>query len=72
MARMGEGRSVYAILVGKLEGKNPLKNPGVKRSLVIFWIFMKWDVGLQSLIELVPDTDRWWALLNAVMNIRVA
>ena len=40
VARMGEMRGVYKVLVGKREGKNHLEDPGVDG------IFQKWDVGL--------------------------
>jgi len=35
------------------------------------WIFRKWDVGGMDWIELTQDRDRWWAVLNAVMKLRV-
>jgi len=33
-------------------------------------IIVKWDVGWRSMnwIDLAQDSDRWWALVNAVMN----
>jgi hypothetical protein len=39
---MGKGRGLYRILVGKLEGKRQL---GRTRTIIIRWIFRKWDVG---------------------------
>ena len=70
MARMGEGRSVHRVLVGKPEGKIPLGRPrcrwedNIKMDL--------WEVGGGGdWIELAQDRDRWWALVNTVMNLRV-
>jgi len=44
LARVGEMRGVYRVLVGKPEGKRPLGRPGVDRSIILRWIFRKWDV----------------------------
>ena len=42
---MGERTGVYRILVGKHEGKRPLRRPCVDGRIIIKWIFRKWDVG---------------------------
>ena len=70
MARMGEGRGVHRVLVGKPEGKRPLGRPR-----------RKWEdsvkMDLQEVgrggdwMELAQDRDRWRALVNMVMNLRV-
>jgi hypothetical protein len=71
VARMGETRNAYRILVGKPEGKTPLERPrrrwldNIKMDLrVIGWDGMDW-------IELAQDRDQWKALVNAAMNLRV-
>jgi hypothetical protein len=46
VARMGEGRGVYSVLVGKPEGKRHWGDPGVDGSVILRWIFRKWDVGV--------------------------
>ena len=45
MARMGEGRGVYRVLVGKPVGKRPLGRPGADGTIILRLIFRKWDVG---------------------------
>jgi hypothetical protein len=42
---MGERRNVYRVLVGKPEGRDHLKNPGVDGRIILRWIFRKWVVG---------------------------
>jgi hypothetical protein len=46
VARMGERKSVYRVLVGKSEGKNRLGDPGIDGRIVLGWIFRKWDMGV--------------------------
>jgi hypothetical protein len=42
----GEGRDVYRVFVGKLEGKRPLVDPGVDGRIILRRIFRKWDIGV--------------------------
>jgi hypothetical protein len=65
VARMGEKRGSYRILVGRPEGR-----PGVDGRIIFKWIFKKLD-GDMDRIELAQDRDRWRALANAVMKLRV-
>ena len=67
----GERRGVYRVLMGKPEGKRPFGDPGVDGRIILRWIFRKWDVGDVDWIELAQDRDRWRALVNVVMNLRV-
>jgi hypothetical protein len=69
---MGEVRKVYRVLVGKPEGKRPLGRPRrrwedwIKVDLreIVWGGYVEW-------IHLAQDRDRWWAVVNAVMNPRV-
>jgi hypothetical protein len=47
-----------------------LRDPGIDGRIILKRIFKKWDGGM-NWIELAGDRDRWWALVNAVMNLWV-
>jgi hypothetical protein len=47
-----------------------LGDPGIDGRIILKWIFKKWDAAMKW-IELAQDTDRWRALVKAVMNLRV-
>ena len=71
VARMGDRRGVYRVLVVKPEGTRPLGKPrrrwenNIKMDLQeIGCVVMDWN-------KLAQDKDRWRALMNAVMNLRV-
>ena len=46
VARMGEGRGVYRLLVGKPAGNDYWGDPRVDGSIILRWIFRKWGVGV--------------------------
>jgi len=46
VARMGEERGVYRVLVGKPEGRRPLGRPSVDGWIILGWISRRWDVGI--------------------------
>jgi hypothetical protein len=46
VARMGERRGVYRVLVGKPERKIPLGRPRRRCGTMLRWIFRKWDIGV--------------------------
>jgi hypothetical protein len=55
---MGAGTGVFKVSVGKPEGKRPLGRPGVNGTIILRWIFSKWDVGVWTgLIWLSRGTD---------------
>jgi hypothetical protein len=71
VARMGEKRNAYRLLVGKLEGKRPLGRPrrrwvdNIRMDLgEVGWGDVDWT-------DLAQDRDRWRAIVNAVMNPRL-
>jgi len=71
VARVGEGRGVYRVLVGKPEGKRPLGRPRRRWMDSIRIGLQEVGCGVMDWIELAQDRDRWWALVTALMNIRV-
>ena len=46
MARMGDRRSAFRIVVGKLIERDPLENLGLDGRLILKWIFKKRDGGI--------------------------
>jgi len=46
VARMGEERGLYRVLVGKPEGKDQRGDLGVDRWIILGWISRRWDVGM--------------------------
>ena len=71
VARMGDGRGVHRVLVGKPEGRRPLRRPR-----------RRWEDNIKMDLEevggdcgdwmvLVHDRERWRALVSTVRNLRV-
>jgi hypothetical protein len=58
-------------LVVKSEGKSPLGRLRRRWENNIKMVFQEVGCGFTDLIELAQDMGRWWALVNAVMNLRV-
>jgi predicted small integral membrane protein len=68
---MGKKRNAYRLLVGKPEGKRPLGSPRCKwidnirmDLLEVGWCDVAW-------IGLAQDRNRWRALVNSILNLRV-
>jgi len=71
VARMGERRDVYRVLVGKPEGKRPFGRPMRRWEDNMMMDLQEVICGGMDWIDLGDDRDRWRALVNAVMNLRV-
>ena len=71
MARMGEGRGVHKVLVGKPEGKRPLGIPRRRWEDNIKMDLEEVRRGCGDWMELAQDRDRWRALVSTVMNFLV-
>jgi hypothetical protein len=68
--RMGERRGVYKVLVGKPGGKRPLGRSRRRWEYNIKMDLQEVERGM-DLIDLAHEGDSWWAVVNAVMNLRV-
>jgi len=71
VARMGEGRGVHRVLVGKLEGKRPLGKPRHGWENNFKMDLQEVGGGCGDWMELAQDRERWRALVGTVMNLRV-
>ena len=71
VARMGEDRGVYRVLLGKPEGRRPLGRPRRRWVDNIRMDLQEVGCGYMDWIGLVQDRDNWRTLMNAVMNLRV-
>jgi hypothetical protein len=71
VARMGEGRSVYMVLVGRPEGNRPLGRPRRRWEDNIKMDFREIGIDGANLIQLAQDKVQWRACVNTVMNLRV-
>ena len=67
----GGGGGVHRFLVGKPEGKRPLGRPRRRWEDNIKMDFQEVGGSCGDWMELAQDRDRWRALLNTVMNLRV-
>jgi hypothetical protein len=68
---MGETRGVYRVLVGKPERKRPLGRPRRRWKNNVKIDLHEVGCGGVDCIDLAQDRDRWLALVNVVMNLRV-
>jgi len=65
------GRGVYRILVGKPEGKSPLGRARRRWEDNIKMDLHQMECVGMDWIELAQERNKWRALVNAVMNLRV-
>jgi len=68
---MGDRRGVYRVLLGKPEGRRPPGRPKHRWENNIKTDLQEVGCGVMDWIDLSQDRDRWRALVNAVMNLRV-
>jgi len=71
IAHTWEWRGVYRGLVGKPEGKRPLGRPSRRWEDNIKMDIQEEGCGGMDWIELAQDRNRWRALVNVVMSLRV-
>jgi hypothetical protein len=71
VARMGEGRSVYRVLVGKPEGKRSLGRPGCRWEDNIKLDLREIRMDGANWTRLAQDRVQYWAFVNTVMSLRV-
>jgi hypothetical protein len=69
--RMGEGRGVYRILVGRPEGRRPLGRPRRRWEDNIKLDLRKIGIDGANWIQLAKDRIQWRAFVNTVMNLQV-
>jgi hypothetical protein len=67
----GERRGAYRVLVEKPEGRRPLGRPKRRWKDNIKVDLREVEWGDADWIDLAQDRDKWRALMNAVMNLRV-
>ena len=68
---MGRGESYTGFCWGNLRESGHSGDPELDERIILRWIFKKWDVGVWTGSSWRRDRDRWRALVNAVMNLRV-
>jgi hypothetical protein len=71
VARMGEGRGVYRVLVGRPVGKRPLKRPRRRWEDNIKVDLREMGIDGANWIQLAQDRVQWRFCVNTVMNLRV-
>ena len=71
MARMGDGRGLHRVLIGKPEGKRPLGRPRRRWEDNIKMDLRQMGGGCGDWMKLAQDRDRWRALVSTLKNFRV-
>ena len=72
VARMGNRRGSYKVLVGRPQGRSPLGIPGFRKQDNIKMEFQEVRWWGMDWIDMAWDTDRWRELVNAAMNLRLS
>jgi hypothetical protein len=69
---VGEGRGVYRVLVGRSEGKRPLRRHRRRWEDNIKLDLKEIGIDGANWIQLAQNRVQWWAFVNTVMNLRVS
>jgi len=69
VARVGDKRGKYRVLMGRPQERRPLGTP--RWEDVITMDLQEMGLGGEDLIDMAQDRERWRALVNAAMNLRV-
>jgi hypothetical protein len=72
--RVEDGRGVYGVLVGRLEGKRPLERRRHRREDKIKMDLRELVIdGIDGAnwIQMAQDRVQWWAFVNTVMNLQI-
>ena len=48
-----------------------MQDPGIDGRIILKWNIKQWDGGGMGWIDLAQERDRWWALVNVIMNLQV-
>jgi hypothetical protein len=65
------GTYEYTVLVVRPKGKRPLTRPRRRWKDNIKMSLQEVGCGIMDWINLAQDRDRWWTVLNSVMNLRI-
>jgi hypothetical protein len=71
VARNGDRKYAYRVLLGRPEGKKPLGRPRLRGEDNIKMDLQEVAWGSMNWIDLSQHRDRWWVLVKAVMNLPV-
>jgi len=66
----GKGGVHTGFQCGNLREGDHLEDPGIDRRIILRWICRNWDGGMDW-IKVAQGRDRWWALVDTVVNLRV-
>jgi hypothetical protein len=72
VARRGESRDFYRVLVGNPREGDQWEDRRVDGNIILKWILEKWDGRGMDWISLAQGMDKWRTPVNAVINLRVS